>query len=228
MESYVSRMKLSKRYLFSVEGKKSHLFKMKVLEIYCGTKSCSKVAKELGHEVFTIDFNPKFSPDLVCDMLYFNKKMLPKEWRKPDFIWFSPPCQTFSLSGNSMFMGFPTGSKTYIGLALAYKCIELIQDLKPKYWVIENPRAGLRSQWFMKPLERTTVSYCQYGFKYMKPTDLWNNFGFEGSCCKNGIGCHESAPRGSRKGVQGEKSSEERGQVPALLIHKIFDTIKNG
>lgn len=196
---------------------------MKILEVYCGTKSFSKVAEREGHEVFTIDYNPKFKPDLVCDMIYFKKEMLPKEWRNPDFVWFSPPCESFSLSGNSMYLGFPTGAKTYIGLALAYKCIELIQDLKPKYWIIENPRAGLRSVWFMRPLNRTTACYCQYGFKNMKPTDFWNNFGFEGLTCKNGDSCHEAAPRGSGKGTSGEKSTEIRGMIPEKLCLEILN-----
>ena len=195
---------------------------MKILELYCGTKSFSNVAKERGHKVFTIDFNPKFKPDIVVDMLYFKKEMLPKEWRNPDVLWCSPPCETFSLSGNSMFMGFPTTSKSYIGLALAYKCIEMIRELKPKYWIIENPRAGLRNVWFMKLLDKTTVTYCQYGFKNMKPTDLFNNFGFKGKCCKNGDSCHEPAPRGSRTGTQGEKSSEERGIIPSKLCEEIL------
>lgn len=198
---------------------------MRIIEFFCGTKSFSKIAEKRGHKVFTIDFNPKFKPDMVCDMLYFDKKMLPKEWRNPDMIWCSPPCETFSLSGNSMFMGFPTGSKTYIGLALAYKCVELIMDLKPKYWVIENPRGGLRSIWFMKPLERTSVSYCQYGFNRMKPTDIWNNFGFEGRICNNGASCHESAPRGSKTGTQGEKSREARYVIPPQLCEEILDKI---
>lgn len=202
--------------------------KGKVIEFFCGTKSFSKVAKKRGYDVYTIDYNNKFNPDMVVDMLYFNVKMLPKEWRKPNIIWFSPPCQTFSLGGNSMFMGFPTNSKTYIGLALVYKCIEVIQKLKPKYWIIENPRAGLRSVWFMKPLQRTSVSYCQYGFKNMKPTDIWNNFGFQGKICKNGESCHESAPRGSNKGTQGEKSTEVRGIIPEGLCISILDKIENG
>ena len=199
---------------------------MKVLEVYCGTKSFSKVCIERGHQTFTIDFNPKFKPDLCCDMLYFNKKLLPKEWRKPDIIWFSPPCETFSLSGNSMYMGFPTKPKTYIGLALAFKCIELIQQLNPKYWIIENPRAALRNVWFMKPLFKTSVSYCQYGDTKMKPTDIFNNFNFKGKICKNGSSCHESAPRGSRSGTQGEKSSEYRGIVPRKLCLKIIKEIE--
>lgn len=196
---------------------------MRAIEFFCGTKSFSKEAHKRGIETLTIDFNPKFKPDLTIDLLYFNKKMLPKEWRNPQIIWFSPPCETFSLSGNSVYMGFPTTPKTYIGMALAFKCIEIIRELKPKYWIIENPRAGLRNVWFMKPLPKTTVSYCQYGSKNMKPTDLFNNFGFKGKCCKNGDTCHESAPRGSRTGTQGEKSTEYRGVIPPLLINKIID-----
>ena len=199
---------------------------MKILEVYCGTKSFSKVGQNRGHDVFTIDFNPKFKPDLCCDMLYFNKRLLPKSFHKPDMIWFSPPCQTFSLSGNSMYMGFPTSAKTYIGLALAHKCIELIMDLKPKYWLIENPRAGLRTVWFMIPLPKTTVTYCQYGGKNMKPTDIWNNFDYIGKCCKNGDSCHESAPRGSKTGTQGEKSTELRGVIPELLCVDILKFIE--
>ena len=199
---------------------------MKVLELYCGTKSFSKMANLQMHESFTIDYNQKFKPDMVTNMLYLKQKMLPKEWRNPDILWCSPPCESFSMSGNSMYLGFPTGSKAYIGLALAYKCIEMIRDLKPKYWIIENPRAGLRSVWFMKPLQRTTVTYCQYGGKSMKPTDLWNNFGFVGKRCKNGDDCHESAPRGSGKGTSGEKSSEERGKIPQDLCLRILDFIK--
>ena len=141
---------------------------------------------------------------------------------------FPPPCETFSLSGNSMFMGFPTTPKAYIGLALAYKCVEVIQWLTPRFWVIENPRAGLRSAWFMKPLPKTTVSYCQYGDKRMKPTDIWNNFGFNGKCCKNGDSCHESAPRGSGRGTLGEKSKELRGVIPPQLCREILKTIEKG
>lgn len=94
---------------------------MKALELFCGTKSFSKVAKERGHDIFTIDFNPKFKPDLCCDMLYFDKRMLPAEWRKPEILWSSPPCDTFSLSGNSMFMGFPDGWTAGVSDTQRYK-----------------------------------------------------------------------------------------------------------
>jgi len=62
---------------------------MKILELFCGTKSFSNVAKKREHEIFTIDFNKKFRPDLCINILNFNKSMLPKKF-KPDIIWCSP------------------------------------------------------------------------------------------------------------------------------------------
>jgi len=59
----------------------------------------------------------------------------------------------------------------------------------------------------------------------MKPTDIWNNFGFVGKICKNGDSCHESAPRGSKSGTQGEKSSEVRGVIPERLCKEILDQL---
>jgi hypothetical protein len=195
---------------------------MKILELFSGTGSFSKVAKERGHQTWTIDYNEKFKPNQVIDMIYFNHKMLPKEWRNPDIIWASPPCETFSLSGNSIYMGIPTKSKAYIGMALVYKTIETIRVIKPKHWIIENPRAGLRNVWFMRPLPRTTVTYCQYGERRMKPTDIWNNIGFIGKTCKNGDKCHEPAPRGSCTGTQGEMSTEHRSIIPRNLCLEII------
>ncbi len=200
---------------------------LKGIELFCGTKSFTKVAEKHGVDMFTIDFNPKFDPDLCMDIIYLTKKSIPKRYRNPDVLWCSPPCETFSLSGNSMYMGFPTKPKAYIGLALAYKCIEMIQNLRPRYWFIENPRAGLRSVWFMKPLPRKTVTYCQYGDNRMKPTDIFTNLErWEPKpLCKNGDSCHNQSPRGSRSGTQGEKSTELRSIVPKKLCEEIVNAI---
>ncbi len=70
---------------------------MKVLELFCGTKSFSKVASEFGHDYFTVDYNSKFKPDMCCNIMELRKNDLPKEFRKPDVVWASPPCETFSM-----------------------------------------------------------------------------------------------------------------------------------
>lgn len=53
--------------------------------------------------------------------------------------------------------------------------LEMIKELQPKYWFIENPRGGLRKMRFMQGLPRYTVTYCQYGDTRMKPTDIFTN-----------------------------------------------------
>lgn len=196
---------------------------MRILELFSGHASFSRIAKIAGHETFTVDYNPKFKPDMVIDIMQLHKKTLPQAFREPDVLWCSPPCETFSMAGDSWYMGLPTRSKSYLGLALAYKCVELIRELRPKAWFIENPRAGLRSAWFMRPLPRYTATYCQYGDDRMKPTDIWTNVeGWTPKCCNNGDNCHQRAPRGSKAGTQGEKSSEERAVIPDKLCAELM------
>jgi len=67
---------------------------MKVLELFCGTKSISHVFEKRGHEVITLDNDDYHNPDICKSILDFDVKDLPKGW-KPDVIWASPPCQTF-------------------------------------------------------------------------------------------------------------------------------------
>ena len=44
----------------------------RLLELFSGTKSVSKVAKALGWETISLDIDPKFDPDLCMDILDFN------------------------------------------------------------------------------------------------------------------------------------------------------------
>ena len=62
---------------------------IKVLELFAGTKSIGKAAKELGYEVFSSDYEQKFNTDYTVDLLDFDVSRVP--W-KPDIIWASPPC----------------------------------------------------------------------------------------------------------------------------------------
>ena len=78
---------------------------------------------------------------------------------------------------------------------------------------------------WMSDLPRYTVTYCQYGFTFMKPTDIWTNHPnpkFKPPC-KNGDTCHERAPRGSRNGLQGVKGADKRSMYPPTLCEHIVD-----
>jgi hypothetical protein len=103
--------------------------------------------------------------------------------------------------------------------------LKLIEELQPQFWFIENPRGGMRKMSWMQGLPRYTVTYCQYGERRMKPTDIWTNHPdpqFKPPC-KNGDSCHDAAPRGSQTGVQGQKNAKERGIIPEALCQHIVD-----
>ena len=53
---------------------------MNTLELFSGTKSFSKVAKRLGHNIFTIDNQKKLNPDLVMDLLKEDNFEKQKSW----------------------------------------------------------------------------------------------------------------------------------------------------
>jgi site-specific DNA-cytosine methylase len=203
---------------------------MNTLELFAGSRSFSKVAEQLGHRVYTTDNQDFENIDLVCDIFDFDCSKLPY---KPDIIWASPPCTTFSIA--SCFHHWnkdktPKTEKCKIGINIIQKTIDIINELKPKYYFIENPRGLLRKQDMMQPFPRKTVTYCSYGDMRMKPTDIWTNFDFETRpmCFNGNRDCHhEPAPRGSKTGTQGLKSDYLRSQIPPALFEDIFKELEN-
>ena len=198
---------------------------MKLLELFSGTESISKVFRNAGWECRTVDNNYKFKPTFCESILTFNTQA------HYDVVWASPPCTCFSVASiGSSWCGDYSPKKVDTALAMAYvlKTLHIIKMVQPKYWFIENPRGVLRKMGFMEGLPRHTVTYCQYGDNRMKPTDIWTN------CtnwkprpmCKNGAPCHVAAPRGSRTGTQGLKGNMERSIIPEQLCQEILEAVK--
>ena len=207
---------------------------MKVLELFAGTRSIGKAFEAKGHEVFSVEWNREFENiDLYEDINKITADDILRLFGKPDVIWASPDCTTFSIAGISHHRrkNPSTGNLEPISEYARFcdtvdqHVLDLIAELKPQFYFIENPRGGMRKMTWMQELPRYTVTYCQYGDKRMKPTDIWTNHpqpAFKPTC-KNGDKCHEAAPRGSATGTQGLKGSKERSVIPEALCQHIVD-----
>ena len=204
---------------------------MKVLELFAGTRSIGKAFEEKGHEVFSVEWDRSFENiDLYKDIYELSAKEILEKFGKPDVIWASPDCSSYSIAAISHHRKREENGNLAPVSEYAKFCdrvnqhtLNLIMTLSPKYWFIENPRGGMRRMDFMHGLPRYTVTYCQYGDTRMKPTDIWTNHPdpkFK-PMCKNGDQCHEKAPRGSRTGTQGLNGSKERSVIPVELCRHI-------
>lgn len=206
---------------------------MKILELFAGTRSIGKAFEKEGHEVFSIEWDKQHENiDWYADISKITAKDIIKRFGKPDIIWASPDCSSYSIAAISHHRTREENGNLVPKSDYAKFCdmtnkhvLDLIQELKPKYYFIENPRGGLRKMDFMKGLYRYTVTYCQYGDTRMKPTDIWTNHSnpqFK-PMCKNGDSCHVSAPRGAKTGTQGLKGSVERSRIPQELCEHVVN-----
>jgi hypothetical protein len=207
--------------------------KLRVLELFAGTRSIGKAFEAAGHEVYSIEWDKKHENiDWYEDILKVTTQDILVRFGRPDVIWASPDCSTYSIAAISHHRTREEDGNLAPKSEYAKFCdkvnqhvLNLILGLNPKYYFIENPRGGMRKMNFMKNLPRFTVTYCQYGDDRMKPTDIFTNHPnpqFKPMCKNNNPDCHhERAPRGSKTGTQGRKGSVERSIIPEELCKHI-------
>jgi len=171
---------------------------LRVLDLYAGLGGWSAAFRRHGHDVTTLDNDPRFGCDVTADILDPDIPFRLEQRGPFDVILASPPCETFSTLAFQRGHYKMTGTKpnaTYeaatpageLALALVHRTLFLVGALNPTYYVIENPRALLRELMPVgvpriqrpgsRPLE-ASVWYCHVGHKVggrvvAKPTDLW-------------------------------------------------------
>lgn len=206
---------------------------MLVLELFAGTRSIGRAFEAKGHKVYSVEWNKDFEDiDWYEDIGKITAKDILDRFGKPDVIWASPDCTSYSVAAISHHRrkNETTGSLDPISDYAKFcdevnqNVVKLIKELNPKYYFIENPRGGMRKMSWMQEFPRYTTTYCQWGEERMKPTDIWTNHPNPNfPCCKNGDPCHVAAPRGAQTGTQGIKGAVDRSRIPEKLCEYIVE-----
>jgi hypothetical protein len=162
----------------------------RLLELFSGTHSVGKVAKELNIDVISLDLK---GADINIDIMEWNYKEYPIGYF--NIIWASPPCRTFSsikrthIGRKNKYGKIVTREDIEkeiitIGLPPLLRTLEIIKYFNPKNYIIENPQTGSMKKYLDLPYY--DVDYCKYAnWGYRKRTRLWTNIkGFNPKICK--------------------------------------------
>lgn len=204
---------------------------MKVLELFAGTRSIGRAFERRGHEVFSVDWGEFENIDLRCDISTLTADDVLSRFGQPDVIWASPDCTSYSLAAISYHRERLADGTLAPKTDYAKFCdrcnahvVDLIRELSPRLFFIENPVGGLCKMPFMRGIPRYLVTYCQYGDTRQKPTHIFTDCPDPGfRACKRGDKCHEAAPRGAKTGTQGIRGKKERAVIPPALCEYIVN-----
>ena len=202
--------------------------KYKLLELFKGTGSVGKVAHRMNMDVQSLDVESKYEPNVLVDILEWDyKKWVRDNNFVPDFIWASPPCNTYSplvypLKERDPKTAEPFSDRAKVGTQILYKTLQIIkyfQKINPKLlFVIENPRGMMRNDKQIKKLDLNNTLYCLYNDFKRKSTDFFTNVP-NGLKLKQGTKCPDPD-----KIIEVSKldSIEKRYSIPYALIKQIL------
>lgn len=115
---------------------------MNVLDIFSGLEGWSKPWREREHKVVTVDINPDFKPTITADIETLSIETL-RDLGPFDVIMASPPCTEFSKANMpkswKSIQRFGCNPDT----KLLKRTVQIIQELNPRFWVIENVRGAI-------------------------------------------------------------------------------------
>ena len=205
---------------------------LNMFELFKGTGSIGKVASKMGFNVVSLDFDPIYTPDIETDILKWDYKGWAEEHKFiPDYIWASPPCNTFStlayrLKERDTKTAEPKSARAKEGTAILHRTLEIIkyfQSKNPKMlYTVENPRGMMRHDKVIKKLpNRETTLYCLYGDFKRKPTDFWSNFPME-------LKPHTEKCKSKKvvANLADLPTIEQRYSIPGRLVKKILTRAK--
>lgn len=196
------------------------------LDLFAGLGGFSQAFDEADNwKVVTVDIEQRFEPDIQADVL----ELRPGDLPNADVVLASPPCNCFSKAAawknHWDETGAPDTEAARESVTLVFHTLGLIRALSPDYWFVENPEGHLR-RFLGQPTG--SVTYCQYGTPYQKPTDLWGDHPpMTYRRCRATEDCHD---HGSLEDDRDEsplpRDPAERAKVTYELSKSILDAVE--
>ncbi len=152
------------------------------IELFSGPKIFSSVAEALGYETFTVDREAATSPTLVADLTELQGDRLPQS---PLVVWAAPPDGGFNVDDHNLHWdehGYPISASATAAMNTYRAALRLINEVKAKWWFLENPYGPLRH--FTATVgynrgyptrNRITIDHANYGDIPPFRTDVWTN-----------------------------------------------------
>ena len=156
-----------------------------VVELFCGYGVVTNSFSAAGFNVFSVDIRKRkgiCEPTLRKDVLQLSTRDIP--FKKVHVLWASLPCDVWSYASGSFHWnkdGTPKTEKCMEHIQILKKTLELIEQIGPDCFFIENPRGRLRHYPLMLDfLEKThavikELTLSSYGFPATKPTNIFTN-----------------------------------------------------
>jgi len=203
------------------------------LDVCCGKGGVTQSFREHDDwQVIGIDSEKKFFQHwqgknlsfIRADIRTVDWHELKEQLPKIDLLWASPPCTHFSLAN----LTFPREG-VQEALEIVGSCFEAVAILKPRFYMIENPRARLRH---FLPKPSMTIFYSDWDKAYpcQKPTDLWSNFSLLMAPMKRrpsygkGIKVHEDRHHLWGKILKGNAAT--RAMVPKGVSNAVLEVVE--
>jgi DNA (cytosine-5)-methyltransferase 1 len=132
---------------------------MRWLDLFCGAGGATTGIVAGGDQVFLAmdnwtdaieshKLNHLETEHIVADILNFDFSVL----GRVDAIWGSPPCINFSVANSK--------KKPEDGMILVKKFLQIIDELRPKYWIMENVHGVGK---FVPFLKQTFINSADFG-----------------------------------------------------------------
>jgi len=120
---------------------------MRMLDVCSGLGGASQPMMDQGWEVVRLENNPLLQDvpnTAMVDILDLDLGLLESD-KEVDLVWCSPPCTEFSLAYLSPgSIAARNGEVFDPNMDLLHRCVEIIEFIKPRYWVIENVRGAIK------------------------------------------------------------------------------------